>query len=140
MWGFSYALLIFALEVIPALAREFTTRHNVDPFPRILKWEFTRRPRPNKVKKIIKDRMYADPEITPTNQEAAQWYYNGLQNVDDLYPVPGSLNNMPDEYEDGRSTNNLTPPQSRLTNAAGPSGAATPTPTTGVADIPTPPR
>ncbi|KAK1576953.1 hypothetical protein Q3G72_017816 [Acer saccharum] len=44
---------------------------------------------------------------------------------------------MPDEYEDGRST---TPPQSRPTNAAGPSGAATPTPTTGVADIPTPPR
>ncbi|KAK0586313.1 hypothetical protein LWI29_004886 [Acer saccharum] len=44
---------------------------------------------------------------------------------------------MPDEYEDGRST---TPPQSRPTNAAGPSGVATPTPTTGVADIPTPPR
>ncbi|KAK3194155.1 hypothetical protein Dsin_025465 [Dipteronia sinensis] len=43
MWGFSYALLIFALEEIPALAREFATHHNVDPFPRILKWEFTRR-------------------------------------------------------------------------------------------------
>ncbi|KAK1550248.1 hypothetical protein Q3G72_009694 [Acer saccharum] len=81
--------------------------------------------------------MYADPEITPTDQETAQWYYDGLQNVDDLYPAPGSLDNMPDEYEDGRST---TPPQSRPTNAAGPSGAATPTPTTGVADIPTPPR
>ncbi|TXG68986.1 hypothetical protein EZV62_003921 [Acer yangbiense] len=72
--------------------------------------------------------MYADPEITPTDQETAQWYYDGLQNVDDLYPAPGSLDNMPDEYEDGRST---TPPQSRPTNAAGPSGAATPTPTTG---------
>ncbi|KAK0579375.1 hypothetical protein LWI29_025355 [Acer saccharum] len=81
--------------------------------------------------------MYADPEITPTDQETAKWYYDGLQNVDDLYPAPGSLDNMPDEYEDGRST---TPPQSRPTNAAGPSGAATPTPTTGVADIPTPPR
>ncbi|KAK1549119.1 hypothetical protein Q3G72_018198 [Acer saccharum] len=81
--------------------------------------------------------MYADPEITPTNQETAQWYYDGLQNVDDLYPAPGSLDNMPDEYEDGRST---TPPQSRPTNTAGPSGAATPTPTTGVADIPTPHR
>ncbi|KAK1556428.1 hypothetical protein Q3G72_004886 [Acer saccharum] len=81
--------------------------------------------------------MYADPEITLTDQETAQWYYDGLQNVDDLYPAPGSLDNMPDEYEDGRST---TPPQSRPTNAAGPSGAATPTPTTGVADIPTPPR
>ncbi|KAK1567463.1 hypothetical protein Q3G72_012483 [Acer saccharum] len=81
--------------------------------------------------------MYADPKITPTDQETAQWYYDGLQNVDDLYPAPGSLDNMPDEYEDGRST---TPPQSRPTNAAGPSGAATPTPTTGVADIPTPPR
>ncbi|TXG46356.1 hypothetical protein EZV62_028144 [Acer yangbiense] len=73
-------------------------------------------------------KMYADPEITPTDQETAQWYYDGLQNVDDLYPAPGSLDNMPDEYEDGRST---TPPQSRPTNAAGPSGAATPTPTTG---------
>ncbi|KAK0600753.1 hypothetical protein LWI29_018103 [Acer saccharum] len=72
--------------------------------------------------------MYADPEITPTDQETAQWYYDGLQNVDDLYPALGSLDNMPDEYEDGRST---TPPQSRPTNAAGPSGAATPTPTTG---------
>ncbi|TXG64074.1 hypothetical protein EZV62_011068 [Acer yangbiense] len=81
--------------------------------------------------------MYADPKITPTNQETAQWYYDGLQNVDNLYPAPGSLDNMPDEYEDGRST---TPPPSRPTNAAGPSGAATPTPTTGVADIPTPPR
>ncbi|KAK1584304.1 hypothetical protein Q3G72_031770 [Acer saccharum] len=81
--------------------------------------------------------MYADPEITPTDQETAQWYYDGLQNVDDLYPAPGSLDNMPDEYEDGRST---TPPQFRPTNAAGPSGAATPTPTTGVADIPKPPR
>ncbi|KAK0592588.1 hypothetical protein LWI29_021778 [Acer saccharum] len=81
--------------------------------------------------------MYADPEITLTDQETAQWYYDGLQNVDDLYPAPGSLDNMPDEYEDGRST---TPPQSRPTNAAGPSGAATPTPTTGVADISTPPR
>ncbi|KAK0595016.1 hypothetical protein LWI29_002583 [Acer saccharum] len=127
----------FALEVIPTLAKEYATRRNVDPFPRILKWEFTKRPRPNKVKKIIKDRMYADPEITPTNQETAQWYYDGLQNVDDLYPAPGSLDNMPDEYEDGRST---TPPQSTPTNAAGPSGAATPTPTTGVADIPTPHR
>ncbi|KAK3227239.1 hypothetical protein Dsin_007101 [Dipteronia sinensis] len=57
MWGFSYALLIFALEVIPALAREFAIHHNVDPFPRILKWEFTRRPRPDKVKKIIKNRL-----------------------------------------------------------------------------------
>ncbi|KAK0578292.1 hypothetical protein LWI29_008115 [Acer saccharum] len=83
--------------------------------------------------------MYTDPEITPTYQETAQWYYDGLQNVDDLYPAPGSLDNMPDEYKDGRST---TPPQSRPTNAAGPSGAATPTPTptTGVADIPTLPR
>ncbi|KAK1584650.1 hypothetical protein Q3G72_034849 [Acer saccharum] len=83
---------------------------------------------------------YADPEITPTNQEAAQCYYNGLQNVNDLYPAPGSLDNMPDEYEDRRSTDNLTPPWSRPTSAAGPSGAATPTPTTGVADILTPPR
>ncbi|KAK3229373.1 hypothetical protein Dsin_001254 [Dipteronia sinensis] len=56
MWGFSYALLILALEVIPALAREFAIHHNVDPFPRILKWEFTRQPRPDKVKKIIKSR------------------------------------------------------------------------------------
>ncbi|KAK1587870.1 hypothetical protein Q3G72_017695 [Acer saccharum] len=48
---------------------------------------------------------------------------------------------MLDEYEDGRST---TPPQSRPTKATGPSGAAiptpTPAPTTGVANIPTPPR
>ncbi|KAK1584095.1 hypothetical protein Q3G72_029763 [Acer saccharum] len=36
---------------------------------------------------------------------------------------------MLDEYEGGHSTDNLTPPQSRPTNAAGPSGAATPTPT-----------
>ncbi|KAK1577166.1 hypothetical protein Q3G72_019471 [Acer saccharum] len=88
---------IFALEVIPTLAKEYATRRNIGPFPRILKWEFTKRPRPNKVKKIIKDRMYADPEITPTDQETAQWYYDGLQNVDDLYPAPGSLDNMPDD-------------------------------------------
>ncbi|KAK2641862.1 hypothetical protein Ddye_023625 [Dipteronia dyeriana] len=77
IWGFSYALLIFALEVIPALAKEFATCRNVDPFPRILKWEFTRRPRPDKVKKIIKDRMFVEPEITPTNQEVGKWYYEG---------------------------------------------------------------
>ncbi|KAK1563581.1 hypothetical protein Q3G72_029528 [Acer saccharum] len=41
--------------------------------------------------------MYVDPEITPTNQETTQWYYDGLQNVDDLYPAPGSLDNMPDD-------------------------------------------
>ena len=64
--------------------------------------------------------MYADPEITATNQEAAQWYYDGLENVDDLYPAPGPLHNMED--------------------IAGPSGTAAPTPTTGVAHIPTPPR
>jgi len=64
--------------------------------------------------------MYADPEITATAQEAAQWYYDGLQNVDDLYPAPGPLHNMED--------------------IAGPSGTAAPTPTTGVAHIPTPPR
>ncbi|KAK4839621.1 hypothetical protein QYF36_023404 [Acer negundo] len=73
-------------------------------------------------------------------EETAQWYYDGLQNVDDLYPAPGALDNMPDEYEDGRTTYNLTPPRSRPTSAAGHSGTATPTPTTGVADIPTSPR
>ena len=84
--------------------------------------------------------MYADPEITPTNEEAAQWYYDGLQNVDDLYPAPGALDNIPDEFEDGPSTDNLTAPGSKPTSAAGPSGTTTPTPTTGVAHIPTPPR
>ncbi|KAK2658533.1 hypothetical protein Ddye_005066 [Dipteronia dyeriana] len=137
IWGFSYALLIFALEVIPALAKEFATRRNVDPFPRILKWEFTRRPRPDKVKKIIKDRMFARPEITLTNQEVGKWYYEGVQNVDDLYPAPDALNNMLDEndvHEGGCSTNNHTHEQTRPTSTAEPSGI------TGVTDIPIPPR
>ncbi|KAK4856052.1 hypothetical protein QYF36_013608 [Acer negundo] len=81
--------------------------------------------------------MFVEPEITPTNQKVARWYYEGLQNMDDLYRAPGALDNMPNEYEDGHSTGNLTPPRSRLPSAAGPSGIATPTPTPtkGVADI-----
>ncbi|KAI9194031.1 hypothetical protein LWI28_002541 [Acer negundo] len=134
-------LQIFASEVISALAREFATRRNANSFPSIMKWEFTRRPPLDKVKKIMKDRMFVEPEITPTNQKVARWYYEGLQNMDDLYRAPGALDNMPNEYEDGHSTGNLTPPRSRLPSAAGPSGIATPTPTPtkGVADIPTPP-
>ncbi|KAK4836734.1 hypothetical protein QYF36_027221 [Acer negundo] len=65
---------------------------------------------------------------------------NRLQNVDDLYPALGALDNMPDEYEDERTTDNLTAPRSKPTSAAGPSRTATPTPTTGVANVPTPPR
>ncbi|KAK2640327.1 hypothetical protein Ddye_028122 [Dipteronia dyeriana] len=91
----------------------------------------------DKVKKIIKDRMFAEPEITPTNQEVGKWYYEGVQNVDDLYPAPGALNNMLDEndvHEGGCSTNNHTHEQTRPTSTAEPSGTA------GVADIPIPLR
>ncbi|KAK0573524.1 hypothetical protein LWI29_009450 [Acer saccharum] len=49
---------------------------------------------------------------------------------------------MPDEYEDEdrHSTDNHPAPGSRPTSATGPSGTATPTPTTVVADISTLPR
>ncbi|KAK2645273.1 hypothetical protein Ddye_020468 [Dipteronia dyeriana] len=79
--------------------------------------------------------MFAEPEITPRNQEVGKWYYEGVQNVDDLYPAPGALNNMLDEndvHEGGCSSNNHTPEQTRPTNTAEPSGTA------GVADIPIP--
>ncbi|KAK4839876.1 hypothetical protein QYF36_025680 [Acer negundo] len=48
---------------------------------------------------------------------------------------------MSDKNEDGRTIENLTPLRSRPINAAGPSETATPipTPTMGVAGIPTPP-
>ncbi|KAK2658015.1 hypothetical protein Ddye_011067 [Dipteronia dyeriana] len=118
---------IFALEFIPALAKEFATRRNVDPFPRILKWEFMRRPRLDKVKKIIKDRMFAEQKITPTNHEVGKFYYEGVQNVEDLYPAPDALNNMLDEndvHEGGCSTNNHTPEQTRPTSTVEPSGTA----------------
>ncbi|KAK2640311.1 hypothetical protein Ddye_028106 [Dipteronia dyeriana] len=81
--------------------------------------------------------MFAEPEITPTNQEVGKWYYEGVQNVDDLYPAPGALNNMLDENDvhgGGCSTNNHTHEQTRPTSTAEPSGTA------GVADIPIPRR
>ncbi|KAK2650405.1 hypothetical protein Ddye_017894 [Dipteronia dyeriana] len=86
-----------------------------------------RRPRTDKVKKIIKDRMFVEPEITLTNQEVGKWYYEGVQNVEDLYPAPGALDNMLDEndvHEDGCSTNNHTLEYTRPTSTTEPSGTA----------------
>ncbi|KAK0584354.1 hypothetical protein LWI29_011836 [Acer saccharum] len=95
IYGFAYSLLIFALEVIPDLATNFAQRTNNDPFPRILKWEFTKRPRPDKIIKIIKDKMFTEEKLNPTDQELGKWYYKGIQDVEDLYPNHAALENMP---------------------------------------------
>ncbi|KAK0582621.1 hypothetical protein LWI29_027732 [Acer saccharum] len=96
IFGFSYALLIFSFEVIPELAREFATRRNVDPIPRILRWEFTRRPRPNKLLKVFKARMFAEVKLTPTEQELGTWYYQGINEGGNLYPAFNPMENMQD--------------------------------------------
>ncbi|KAK3193025.1 hypothetical protein Dsin_024335 [Dipteronia sinensis] len=107
IFGFSYVLLIFSFEVIPELAREFATRRNVDPIPRILRWEFNRRPRPNKLSKVFKARMLAELQLTPIDQELNTWYYQGINECGNLYPAPSSMDNMPDvtfepDGDDGR--------------------------------------
>ncbi|KAK2653175.1 hypothetical protein Ddye_013031 [Dipteronia dyeriana] len=48
---------IFALEVIPALAKEVCVRRITDLTPRILMWELTKQPRGNKLAKIFKARV-----------------------------------------------------------------------------------
>ncbi|KAK3219491.1 hypothetical protein Dsin_013461 [Dipteronia sinensis] len=77
---------VFDFEVIPTLAMQFVTHKVVEqPFPRILKWELTWRPRGEKLAKIFITKMFAEAELTPTKVEKGLWYYQGIDEVGNLY-------------------------------------------------------
>ncbi|KAK3211272.1 hypothetical protein Dsin_015978 [Dipteronia sinensis] len=61
IFGLAYALPVFAFEVISTLAMQFVTPRAVEqPFPRILRWDLTRRPRGEKLDKIFTAKAVPD--------------------------------------------------------------------------------
>ncbi|KAK2662030.1 hypothetical protein Ddye_000604 [Dipteronia dyeriana] len=67
--------LIFALEVIPELAKEVGVWMVTDLTPRILKWELTKQPKGKKLAKIFKARMFVLKELVSTPAERRAPYY-----------------------------------------------------------------
>ncbi|KAK0570612.1 hypothetical protein LWI29_003960 [Acer saccharum] len=73
IYGCTYALLIFAFEVIPDLAIEDCgTRREIELSPRILKWDLSQRPRGDKLDSIFIERMFARVKLVPTPVELAE--------------------------------------------------------------------
>ncbi|KAK2651286.1 hypothetical protein Ddye_018775 [Dipteronia dyeriana] len=66
--------------------------------------------------------MFTDEKLNPMDQELGKWYYEGIQDVEDLYPVDAALENMPkmsSVEDDGDRVEGLdipTPSHSRYTS------------------------
>ncbi|KAK3229677.1 hypothetical protein Dsin_001558 [Dipteronia sinensis] len=85
IYGLAHSLLIYAIEVILELRTKFGTRREVDLSPRILKWRLINRPRPDRLAKIFKARMFTTTALVPTEAERAERYYEGINEGNSLY-------------------------------------------------------
>ncbi|KAI9159879.1 hypothetical protein LWI28_002789 [Acer negundo] len=98
IYGLMHALLIFAFEVIPELGNSGCgKRREIELSPRILKWEWSTRPRGEKLNSIFLESMFARVKLVPTATERAERYFKGISQGDSLYdadlgdiPVPVS--------------------------------------------------
>ncbi|KAK2648016.1 hypothetical protein Ddye_015505 [Dipteronia dyeriana] len=96
---FPWGAHIFALEVIPDLAKEVGARMVTDLTPRILKWELTKQPRRKKLVKIFKGRMFARKELVQTPAERQAPYYAWLDERGSLY-IEDDMDDMPPPVPD----------------------------------------
>ncbi|KAK2658168.1 hypothetical protein Ddye_004701 [Dipteronia dyeriana] len=94
IYGLSHALLIFALEVIPELAKEVDVRRVTDLTPRIFKWELTKQPKGKKLAKIFKARggtMYIEDDMDDMPPEVPdQTNLGGISGTDRTIDSEGS--------------------------------------------------
>ncbi|KAK2645824.1 hypothetical protein Ddye_021019 [Dipteronia dyeriana] len=90
IYGLSHALLVFAFEVIPDLAKEFGAWRVTDLTSCILKWELAKQPRGKKLAKIFKAR-----ELVPTPAERQAPYYAGLNEGGGSMYIEDDRDDMP---------------------------------------------
>ncbi|KAL5769519.1 hypothetical protein ACOSP7_013673 [Xanthoceras sorbifolium] len=85
VYGFTWSLMIFALEVIPLFAAKFTKLSNIaDPYPRILKWHFNKRLNKPKIRKHI-----TWQRLVPYPHKIDRWYFQDIMQVPCLYQMDG---------------------------------------------------
>ncbi|KAK3222022.1 hypothetical protein Dsin_009047 [Dipteronia sinensis] len=83
--AFPWGAHIYVFEVIPELGTKFGTHREVDLSPRILKWSLINQPRPDRLAKIFKARMFATTALVLTEAERAELYYEGIDEEGSLY-------------------------------------------------------